>query len=74
VFFSAAHSADGEEGERPSPSVWQPAITGVIVEHKVECDHLRMTTPEALAVIGPILERSLGSRPDRTADDGPGLP
>ncbi|WP_240960938.1 amino acid adenylation domain-containing protein, partial [Rhodococcus sp. A14] len=74
LFFSAAQSADGEEGERPSPSVWQPAITGVIVEHKVECDHLRMTTPEALAVIGPILERSLGSRPDRTADDGPGLP
>ncbi|MDI9953704.1 amino acid adenylation domain-containing protein [Rhodococcus sp. IEGM 1305] len=74
VFFSAAQSADGEEGERPSPSVWQPAITGVIVEHKVECDHLRMTTPEALAVIGPILEHSLGSRPDRTADDGPGLP
>ncbi|MFD9661723.1 amino acid adenylation domain-containing protein [Rhodococcus sp. NPDC059968] len=74
LFFSAAQSADGEDGERPSPSVWQPAITGVIVEHKVECDHLRMTTPEALAVIGPILERSLGSRPDRTADDGPGLP
>ena len=45
-----------------------------IVENKVDCDHLRMTTPEALAVIGPILENSLGSRPDRAADDGPGLP
>ncbi|WP_240320047.1 hypothetical protein [Rhodococcus jostii] len=74
LFFSAAQSADGEEGERPSPSVWQPVVTGVIVENKVDCDHLRMTTPEALAVIGPILENSLGSRPDRAADDGPGLP
>ncbi|TQC41245.1 non-ribosomal peptide synthetase [Rhodococcus sp. WS4] len=74
LFFSAAQSADGEEGERPSPSVWQPVVTGVIVENKVDCDHLRMTTPEALAVIGPILENSLRSRPDRAADDGPGLP
>ncbi|WP_245814075.1 non-ribosomal peptide synthetase, partial [Rhodococcus marinonascens] len=74
LFFSAARSADGEEGERPSPSVWQPAIAGAIVEHKVECDHLRMTTPEALASIGPILERSLASRPDRAADARPGLP
>ncbi|BAH50168.1 putative non-ribosomal peptide synthetase [Rhodococcus opacus B4] len=73
LFFSAAQAADGEEGERPSPGVWQPVITGLIVENKVECDHLRMTTPEALAVIGPILENSLGSRPDRSADDGPGL-
>ncbi|MFE5705856.1 amino acid adenylation domain-containing protein [Rhodococcus koreensis] len=74
LFFSAAQSAEGEEGERPSPGVWQPAITGVIVENKVDCDHLRMTTPQALAVIGPILENSLGSGPDRSADDGPGLP
>ncbi|MCQ4120742.1 non-ribosomal peptide synthetase [Rhodococcus tibetensis] len=68
LFFGAAQAAD-DESERPSPSVWQPVVTGVIIENEVECDHLRMTTPEAFAVIGPILERTLRSRPD----DGPGL-
>ncbi|QHE68025.1 non-ribosomal peptide synthetase [Rhodococcus sp. WAY2] len=59
LFFAAAQSTD-DEGERPSPSVWQPVVTGVITVNEVECDHVRMTTPEAFAVIGPILERALG--------------
>ncbi|AOW93305.1 non-ribosomal peptide synthetase [Rhodococcus sp. WMMA185] len=74
LFFRAARFADGEEGPKPSPSVWQPVIAGTVVEHEVPCDHLHMTTPEALAVIGPILERSLASRPNRARDEGPGLP
>ncbi|MEV0947914.1 amino acid adenylation domain-containing protein [Rhodococcus sp. NPDC049939] len=65
LFFSATPSVEGEQGERPPPSVWQPAIAGAIVEHKVPCDHLHMTAPEALSVIGPILERFLASSPDR---------
>jgi glutamate racemase len=62
LFFAAAQGAD-DEGERPSPSVWQPVVTGVITANEVECDHVRMTTPEAFAVIGPILERALARTP-----------
>nr|WP_249354685.1 non-ribosomal peptide synthetase [Rhodococcus sp. USK13] len=62
LFFAAAQGAD-DEGERPSPSVWQPVVTGVITANEVECDHVRMTTPEAFAVIGPVLERALARTP-----------
>ncbi|WP_245665854.1 thioesterase domain-containing protein, partial [Nocardia sienata] len=58
LFFSAAMSVDAA-GKRLSAEVWRPAVTGSICEHVVDCAHIEMATPEALAVIGPVLDSYL---------------
>ena len=58
LFFAAANSLD-DAGET-SPGLWRKTVTGSIVEHIVEGDHLHMMNPEATSVIGPILADHLG--------------
>ncbi len=52
VFFTAA--ADDITGERAAQG-WDNAVTGVVHNHAVPATHWRMTSPEALAVTGPLL-------------------
>lgn len=55
LYFSATEGITGElTGE-----MWRPWISGRIAEHRVDVTHAQMTNPEALAVIGPILEAEL---------------
>ncbi|MEN0138514.1 MAG: amino acid adenylation domain-containing protein [Rhodococcus sp. (in: high G+C Gram-positive bacteria)] len=53
LFFGAAG-----DGSRPSAAcaTWRPWIGGEVIAHTVDRPHARMTDPEALAVIGPILD------------------
>jgi thioesterase domain-containing protein len=39
--------------------VWQPLVTGRVDDYHVDCEHGQMTTPEALSVVGPVLEAAL---------------
>ena len=55
LYFSATEGITGElTGE-----MWRPWVSGRIAEHPVDVTHAQMTNPEALAVIGPILETEL---------------
>ncbi|WP_062995739.1 non-ribosomal peptide synthetase [Nocardia mikamii] len=55
LYFSATEGITGElTGE-----MWRPWVGGRIAEHRVDVTHAQMTNPEALAVIGPILEAEL---------------
>ncbi|MFF0495169.1 amino acid adenylation domain-containing protein [Nocardia aobensis] len=55
LYFSATEGITGElTGE-----MWRPWVSGRIAEHRVDVTHAQMTNPEALAVIGPILEAEL---------------
>lgn len=55
LYFSATEGITGElTGE-----MWRPFVSGQITQHRVDVTHAQMTNPEALAVIGPILEAEL---------------
>ncbi|ABG94202.1 non-ribosomal peptide synthetase [Rhodococcus jostii RHA1] len=64
VFFGAAGN-----GSQPAPAseTWRPWIDGDVIAHTVDRPHTRMTDPEALAVIGPILAEYLAGA---SATDG----
>ncbi|MFC9836297.1 amino acid adenylation domain-containing protein [Rhodococcus sp. NPDC127530] len=64
VFFGAAG-----DGSQPVPAsvTWRPWIGGDVIAHTVDHPHARMTDPEALAVIGPILAEYLAGA---SATDG----
>ncbi|MFD9667044.1 thioesterase domain-containing protein, partial [Rhodococcus sp. NPDC059968] len=53
VFFTAA--ADGERAAQG----WGHAVTGAVHDHAVPATHWRMTSPDALAVTGQILNEAL---------------
>ncbi|WP_348541518.1 amino acid adenylation domain-containing protein [Streptomyces sp. SAI-133] len=57
LLFVEATGADGE----PSglADYWKPYVTGRIDRQVAPVDHLRMMTPQALSVIGPMLTKSL---------------
>ncbi|WP_433680722.1 amino acid adenylation domain-containing protein [Nocardia sp. CA-119907] len=52
LFFS---STNGRPDVVPNAETWRPYVTGTIVDHQVGQEHNKLTGPEALAVIGPIL-------------------
>ncbi|WP_169814450.1 non-ribosomal peptide synthetase [Nocardia pseudovaccinii] len=52
LFFS---STNGRPGYIPNAETWRPYVTGTIDDHQVGCEHNKLTSPQALAVIGPIL-------------------
>jgi len=55
LYLSATEGITGElTGE-----MWRPFVSGQITQHRVDVTHAQMTNPEALAVIGPILEAEL---------------
>ncbi|SEE29322.1 non-ribosomal peptide synthase domain TIGR01720/amino acid adenylation domain-containing protein [Rhodococcus jostii] len=56
VFFTAA--ADDATGEIAARG-WVNAVTGVVRNHAVAVTHWQMTSPDALAVAGPILNEAL---------------
>ncbi|WP_083864874.1 non-ribosomal peptide synthetase [Nocardia brevicatena] len=59
LFFTAAADSVNRENRDRSAGSWQGHITGLVHEHPLPCTHAEMTTPDALAVIGPILWRHL---------------
>jgi thioesterase domain-containing protein len=63
LFFAAARSdpADPYEAGRTSPDAWRAYVDGEIHTHDVSVTHHRMTTPEALAQLGPVLAGRLHS-------------
>ncbi len=56
VFFTAA--ADDATGGRAARG-WENAVTGVVHNHAVPVTHWQMTSPDALAVVGPIVNQAL---------------
>jgi thioesterase domain-containing protein len=68
LFFDAS----GDAAQPVSASAtWRPWIAGDIAAHPVDQPHARMTDPQAIAVIGPILAAQLGGV---SATDGPENP
>nr|APD71558.1 non-ribosomal peptide synthetase 5 [Streptomyces sp.] len=44
----------------PTAAVWEPAVTGRVERHAVDCAHREMCRPEPLARIGRVLAERLG--------------
>ncbi|MBW3651464.1 MAG: alpha/beta fold hydrolase, partial [Actinobacteria bacterium] len=65
VFFTA--TAD-KSATSLSPRRWEPFVGGAIENYDVDCTHLAMTDPDALALWGPVLDEKLA----KTTGAGPG--
>ncbi|WP_139277853.1 amino acid adenylation domain-containing protein, partial [Rhodococcus marinonascens] len=61
LIFPAARDGDGA-ARLHSAAEWGPLVTGRIHEYEVDCEHNEMIEPPALAIIGPLLARSLSAR------------
>ncbi|WP_330254866.1 amino acid adenylation domain-containing protein [Nocardia sp. NBC_00565] len=59
LFFTAADDEINHTDPTRCAAAWQPFITGTIHNHDLPCKHSAMTTPESLAVIGPVLNEHL---------------
>ncbi|MDN2499153.1 amino acid adenylation domain-containing protein, partial [Nocardia nova] len=59
LFFTAADDEVNLADPERCAAAWEPFVTGVIDDRKLRCRHSGMTTPEALAVIGPVLRQQL---------------
>ncbi|WP_083870788.1 non-ribosomal peptide synthetase [Nocardia aobensis] len=59
LFFTAADDEINLADPQRCAAAWEPFVTGVIEDRKLRCRHSGMTTPEALAVIGPVLRQQL---------------
>ncbi|WP_227982415.1 amino acid adenylation domain-containing protein [Nocardia spumae] len=55
LFFTAADDEVNQADPERCAQAWEPFVTGVVHDRKLRCRHSGMTTPEALAVIGPVL-------------------
>ncbi|MFQ6392605.1 amino acid adenylation domain-containing protein [Nocardia sp. KC 131] len=62
LFFTAADDENNRTDPARCASAWEPFVTGEIHDHHLPCRHSAMTTPESLAVIGPVLDRYLDAR------------
>ncbi|WP_225727997.1 MULTISPECIES: non-ribosomal peptide synthetase [unclassified Nocardia] len=67
LFFTAADDEINRAHPERRAAAWLPYITGQVEDHEIRCVHAAMTTPEALAVIGPVLRRHLVAEPDARA-------
>jgi thioesterase domain-containing protein len=54
VLFAATGGAAPASADR-----WRPYVGGRIAVHEVDCEHIHMLRPAALAKIGPVLARAL---------------
>ncbi|WP_280346757.1 condensation domain-containing protein [Nocardia neocaledoniensis] len=52
LFFSSTSARPGYE---PNAATWRPYVTGTVIDNETGHEHNRLTGPDALAVIGPIL-------------------
>ncbi|MQY17212.1 non-ribosomal peptide synthetase [Nocardia macrotermitis] len=68
VFFTAAEDEINRADPTRCAQAWEPYVTGAIHDQKVRCRHSGMTTPEALAVIGPVLRERLADKALRAND------
>jgi thioesterase domain-containing protein len=63
-YFSAA-------GHETAAQNWRPYVEGEIADHRIGVSHDQMTSPPALAELGPVLARVLargaGPRPEGSA-------
>ncbi|RJO70987.1 non-ribosomal peptide synthetase [Nocardia panacis] len=59
LFFAAAADPVNRAHPERRASAWRPYVTGAITEHEIDCAHSEMTTPAALAALGPVLRRHL---------------
>ncbi|MEU0505589.1 alpha/beta fold hydrolase, partial [Nocardia sp. NPDC005998] len=59
LFFTAGDDEINRTDPTRRAAAWQPFITGTIQNHDLRCKHSAMTTPESLAVIGPVLNEHL---------------
>ncbi|MQY27936.1 non-ribosomal peptide synthetase [Nocardia aurantia] len=59
LFFTAADDEINRADPDRRAQSWAPYVTGTIHDQLVRCRHSGMTTPEALAVIGPVLREHL---------------
>ncbi|MFE9068524.1 amino acid adenylation domain-containing protein [Streptomyces violaceusniger] len=55
LFFRAT----GDEGELPSPLVWEQFVDGEFLIHELPCGHQEMADPEAAADIGAVVTKVL---------------
>ncbi|MEU2102645.1 non-ribosomal peptide synthase/polyketide synthase [Nocardia sp. NPDC019255] len=62
LFFSAGDDPVNRADPDRSADAWEPYVTGAVHDHELRCAHSAMTTPEALAVIGPVLRRWLETK------------
>ncbi|WP_330230095.1 amino acid adenylation domain-containing protein [Nocardia sp. NBC_00508] len=65
VFFTAGDDEINRSDPDRRAGSWQPYVTGAIHDHELRCAHSAMTTPEALAVIGPVLRAWLEEKEAR---------
>ncbi|MEV6135639.1 amino acid adenylation domain-containing protein [Nocardia sp. NPDC051990] len=63
LFFTAAEDEINHTDPTRCAAAWAPFVTGTIHNHDLPCKHSAMTTPESLAVIGPVLNEQLEGAP-----------
>ncbi|WP_228792652.1 amino acid adenylation domain-containing protein [Nocardia cyriacigeorgica] len=68
LFFTAADDEINRADRDRCAAAWRPFVTGAVHDHQLRCTHAAMTTPEALAVIGPVLRFHLDGA-DRQAKE-----
>ncbi|MFI9503214.1 amino acid adenylation domain-containing protein [Nocardia sp. NPDC052566] len=73
VFFTAADDEINKADPERRAEAWQPFVTGAVRDHPLRCGHSAMTTPESLAVIGPVLRAYLEQGEGRRAAVSPGV-
>ncbi|WP_249643969.1 amino acid adenylation domain-containing protein [Nocardia sputi] len=62
LFFTAGDDPVNRADPDRRAEAWQPYITGAVHDYELRCGHSAMTTPEALAEIGPVLSRWLETK------------
>jgi thioesterase domain-containing protein len=59
------------EGEAPPPAdVWKPYVGGRIEVHEIDCEHIDMMRPGALARIGPVIAGALDKQSRSASQQG----
>ncbi|WP_280490800.1 AMP-binding protein, partial [Nocardia farcinica] len=69
LFFHAAADEINRADPDRRAAAWSPYVAGTVHEHQVPCAHAAMTTPEALALIGPLLRGRLDGDPATTKEN-----
>jgi thioesterase domain-containing protein len=59
LFFAAGADPVNLAAPDRRPEAWQGFVTGAVYARELACTHAEMTTPESLAVLGPVLREHL---------------
>ncbi|WP_405495650.1 amino acid adenylation domain-containing protein [Nocardia sp. NBC_00511] len=70
LFFTAADDEINRADPDRCAAAWAPHVTGAVHDQLVRCTHAGMTTPESLAVIGPVLRDHLTDLEARAGREG----